>query len=184
VENIKLLFNNLAEFLNIQPQLPLINKKFVQTEALKININQSREDILHLIYAKASDDEVALLSLYAFRQMDKIDWKPFLKAALERNPVSLEGLKGKTADIAYQFILGMPNDSIYDAQRLAQPDEVWNFGRGDGIEKAILMANYLRNGMKQDDLYLNIEKSNVFLESKLVKYSFSSSKDMVKSVKL
>jgi hypothetical protein len=31
--------------------------------------------------------------------------------------------------------------SIYDGTRLAQPDEVWNYKTGDGIEKAILLAN-------------------------------------------
>jgi len=183
-ENIKLLFNDLAHFLKVQPQLPAINKQFVQTEALNINVNQTRQEILQLISEKAGDDEVASLSLYAYRQMDKIDWKPFVKAALERNPVSLEGLKGKTADTVYHLISGMPNDSIYDTQRLAQPDEVWNFGRGDGVEKALLLANYLSNEMKQHDLVLNVEKSNVTLESNQVKYSFRSTKDIVKKMNL
>ena len=34
--------------------------------------------------------------------------------------------------------------SIYDGPgRVAQPDEVWNFGRGDGLEKCFLAANLL-----------------------------------------
>ena len=184
VDNIKLLFDNLAEFLNVQPQLPAINKEFRQTETINIDPNQSREDILQLIHSKAIDNEVALLSLYAFRLMDKIDWKPFLKAALERNPVSLVGLKGRSPAMAYQLLLDMPNESIYDIKRLAQPDEVWNFRRGDGIEKAILLANYLQNEFKQTDLFLNIEKSNVTLEANQIKYGFSSVKDIVKQVKL
>jgi hypothetical protein len=184
VDNIKLLFDNLAEFLNVQPQLPAINKEFRQTETINIDPNQSREDILQLIHSKAIDNEVALLSLYAFRLMDKIDWKPFLKAALERNPVSLVGLKGRSPAMAYQLLLDMPNESFYDIKRLAQPDEVWNFRRGDGIEKAILLANYLQNEFKQTDLFLNIEKSNVTLEANQIKYGFSSVKDIVKQVKL
>ena len=33
---------------------------------------------------------------------------------------------------------------LYDGpSRLAQPDEVWNFGRGDGLEKCLLAANVL-----------------------------------------
>lgn len=28
--------------------------------------------------------------------------------------------------------------------RLAQPDEVWNYGRGDGVEKALLLAAVFR----------------------------------------
>lgn len=41
-------------------------------------------------------------------------------------------------------IAALPNESIYDGpSRLAQPDEVWNFGRGDGLEKCLLAANIL-----------------------------------------
>ncbi len=183
-ENIKLLFNDLAHFLNVQPQLPSTNKQFKQTEILNINVNQTRQEILQLISEKAGDHEVASLSLYAYRQMDKIDWKPFVKAALERNPVSLKGLKGNTADKAYRLISGMPNDSIYDTKRLAQPDEVWNFGRGDGVEKALLLANYLCNEMKQNDLVLIVDNAKVTMESNQVKYSFLSTKDMVKQLNL
>jgi hypothetical protein len=183
-ENIKLLFNDLAHFLHVRPQLPETNKQFLQAEVLNINVNQSRREILQLISEKAGDHEVAALSLYTYRQMDKIDWKPFVKAALERNPVSLEGLKDKTADTVYHLISGMPNDSIYDTQRLAQPDEVWNFGRGDGVEKAFLFANYLCNEMKQNDLNLIVEKAMVTLESNHVKYSFSSVKNIIKQMNL
>jgi len=183
-ENIKLLFTDLANFLHVKPQLPEIKKQFQQTEILNLNINQSREDILQLISAKANDLEVASLSLYAYRQMDKIDWTPFVKSALERSPVSLLGLKGKTPDEAYLLISGMPNDSIYDEQRLAQPDEVWNFGRGDGIEKAFLLANYLYHELIQHDLKLAVEKENVFLESHNIKYRFISSKGIVKQIDL
>jgi hypothetical protein len=182
VENIKLLFKKLAEFLEVQPQLPPINKQFRHVESLNIDTGQTREDILHFITTKAEDNEVALLSLYAYRQMDKIDWIPFLKAALERNPVSLVALKGQTVENLYSLILNMPNESIYDGNRLAQPDELWNFGRGDGIEKAILLANYLRNVLKQDYLSLKIDKDQVILESNLAKYAFSSNKDIVKQV--
>jgi hypothetical protein len=183
-ENIRLLFTDLAHFLNVVPQLPSINKQFVQTEPININVNQTREDILNLISAKAGENEVALLALYTYRQMDKIEWKPFVKAALERNPVSIEGLRGKKPDAAYQLISAMPDDSIYDTQRLAQPDEVWNFGRGDGVEKALLMANYLNNEMNQDDLILIVNNADVTLVSDHAKYSFRSAKKMVKQLNL
>jgi hypothetical protein len=183
-ENIKLLFNDLAHFLNVQPQLPETNKQYIHAEVLNINVNQSRQEIMQLITTKASDYEVALLSLYAYRQMDIIDWKPFLKAALERNPVSLEAMKGNTADVVYNLLSAMPNESIYDAQRLAQPDEVWNFGRGDGVEKALLFANYLYNEMKQHDLNLIIDNAKVTLNSGHLKYSFISTKNIVKELNL
>jgi len=183
-ENITLLFSDLAHFLNVRPRLPETNRQFIKTEALDINENQSRQEILQLISDKAGDHEVALLSLYAYRQMDKTDWRPFVKAALERNPVSLAGLKGKTADAVFHLISVLPNDSIYDTQRLAQPDEVWNFGRGDGVEKAFLFANYLYNTMKQNELELTVDKTVVTLKSGQAKYRFHSAKNLVKQVHL
>ena len=38
-----------------------------------------------------------------------------------------------------------PNESIYDGNRLALPDEVVNFQRGDGIEKAITLMNIAKS---------------------------------------
>jgi hypothetical protein len=183
-ESIKLLFNDLAQFLSVKPQLPETNKKFIQEKVLDININQSRLEILQLIAEEAVDHETALLSLYVYRQMDKIDWKPFVKTALERNPVSLKDLKGKTPAAAYQYLLDMPNHSIYDEQRLAQPDEVCNFRRGDGVEKALILANFLIHEMKPAILNLTIDKDKVTLESDHARYDFYSVKNIVKHVNL
>jgi hypothetical protein len=183
-DNIKSLFNDLAHFLIVRPLLPETNKQFIKADTLHINATQSRQEIVQFISEKAGDHEMALLSLYAYRQMDKTHWEPFVKAALERNPVSLAGLKGKTADAVFDLISGMPNDSIYDGQRLAQPDEVWNFGRGDGVEKALLFANFLYNETKQNDLELIVEQAQVTLKSNHVKYNFHSAKNIVKQVNL
>lgn len=183
-ENIKLLFSDLNGFLNVKPQLPQMNKQFIDSEVLDINVNQTRSEILRFITGKAANNELALLSLYVYRQMDEIDWRPFVKAALERNPVSLEGLKGKTTDEVFQLIFSMPNDSVYDLQRLAQPDEVWNFGRGDGVEKAFLLANFLFNEIKVNILNLVVKKGKVILESDDVDYIFNSEKEIVKRVNL
>jgi hypothetical protein len=175
-ETIKLLFSELENFLNVVPQLPGTDKQFIDTETLNININQSRSEILELITTKAAENELALLSLYSYRQMDLVDWKPFLKAALERNPVSLEGLKDMETEEVFQLILSLPNESIYDEKRLAQPDEVWNFGRGDGIEKAILLANFLCHKTGRPNMSLAINNSEVTLEVGEEKYRFQSSK--------
>ena len=67
---------------------------------------------------------------------------PFVKAALERSPVSKEALAGLPDPLGRIAALG--DESIYDGpSRLAQPDEVWNFGTGDGLEKCLLAANAL-----------------------------------------
>jgi hypothetical protein len=183
-ETIKLLFTELSSFLKVEPRLPDMNKQFMDEEILKINTGQSREEIIELINAKASDHELALLSLYAYRDMGQTDWKPFVKAALERNPVSLEGLKGKNAGEVYRLVSEMPNESVYDANRLALPDEVWNFGRGDGVEKAFLFANYLFNENNMRDLKLIVEHNAVTLECSHTKYRFESGKGINKSILL
>ena len=43
----------------------------------------------------------------------------------------------------YNILHDMPDESIYEGKRLALPDEVWNFKRGDGIEKALLLADFI-----------------------------------------
>jgi hypothetical protein len=183
-ENINQLFNDLTHFLTVVPQLPSGEKQFVQEKVLPISINHSRKEIIQLIEENATVDETSLLALYAARRMDKIDWQPFIKAALERNPVSLEGLKGKNVDEAYQLISNMPNESVYDTMRLAQPDEVWNFGRGDGLEKAILLANYIYNKDNIINLYLEIKKNKVTLVSGKNEFQFLSEKGLEKNVKM
>jgi hypothetical protein len=93
-------------------------------------------------------------------------------------------LKGKTADRAYQLLLGMPGESIYDSQRLAQPDEVWNFGRGDGLEKAFVLANYLANEIRPGTLRINVSGSNAVLSADGTKYVFASEKGLMNDVDL
>ena len=69
---------------------------------------------------------------------------PYLKACIERNPVCVEALQDCPEDDVIKRITALTADSIYDGTgRLAQPDEVWNFGRGDGLEKAVLLATVL-----------------------------------------
>jgi hypothetical protein len=183
-ETVGLLFKALADFLHVNPRLPVPKSPFTQTEVLDIHTGMSRQEIMDYISDKAESQEPALLSLYAFRQMDRISWKPFIKAALERNPVCLEGLKDKTPDAAYQLIAGMPGDSIYDGTRLAQPDEVWNFGRGDGVEKALMFANHLHHTIRPETMKLLVEKTTAVLEVNGIKYPFVSVKGLEKQMNL
>jgi hypothetical protein len=183
-ETVKLLFKELGDFLNVRPRLPDPKKHLVTNEILNLSTDMTRQDILDYITVKSTDNEVALLSLYTYRQMGKIEWKPFVVAALERNPVSLEGLKGKTPESAYQVLSGMPGDSVYDGQRLAQPDEVWNFGRGDGLEKAFVLANFIYNEANPRSMRLVVQKSNVILDVDGNSYFFASEKGLDREVNL
>ena len=49
------------------------------------------------------------------------------------------------------------------ATRIAQPDEVWNYQRGDGLEKAICLANILKSRNLHLQIDINIEKDHVAL---------------------
>ena len=137
------MFEEMRSFIHVEPRLPDGNKEYTAIPRLKISVEQSRDEIMKHIAEMASQNEFAELAWYAYREMDGISWIPFAKAAIERNPVCIEGLAGKTIDEAYQTLMNLPDESIYCDNRLAQPDEVWNFGRGDGMEKAFVLMNYL-----------------------------------------
>jgi len=177
-ESIKKLFDNLEKFINLTPKLPITNKKYIQTQGLQIDLHQSREEILEYILQNFENNDVAELSVYTFRQMDKISWKPFLKAAIERNPVSIKDLSRFTIPEIYKKIYNLPNTSIYDSVRISQPDEVWNFKAGDGIEKAILMANILINRINICKISLQTENKKVILQCGSEKYFFETSKNL------
>jgi hypothetical protein len=95
--------------------------------------------------------------------MEGISWIPFTKAAIERNPVCIEALKGKTIDEAYYTLISMPDNSIYSGNRLAQPDEVWNFGLGDGMEKAFVLMNYMKSIDHEHPIHFEAKNSEVMV---------------------
>jgi hypothetical protein len=130
----------------------------------------------------ADISETAMLTLYVYRQMDRIDWLPYVKASIERNPVCFSGLKGKSTEEVYHMLKLIPDESIYDDKRLALPDEVWNFQRGDGIEKAMLLADLIiqQDGMKS--VSIKVDKEKVVVESDNVYYMFNSTKELNKSI--
>ncbi len=141
--NMENLFHELGRFLEIEPRLPAEKEKeYVPSAPLEIHPGQSREEICQYLRLKASERHpLALLSLYAWRDMEHTDWKPFIKAAVERNPVCRQGCQGLSVGQIQEILQNLPNESIYEGPRIAQPDEVWNFHRGDGIEKAFLFWN-------------------------------------------
>jgi hypothetical protein len=181
-EIIKEMFKELNDFTFIDPKIPDSEKKFTETVRLDIKHDVSREEIINLITNQQENSETALLSLYVYRQMDKIDWRPFVKAAIERNPVSFIDLNEKNNYEAYHVIKELPMESIYDGKRLALPDEVWNFRRGDGIEKAFLLADFLLHKDKTSTVSIEIENKKVLLSSGGHEFHFTSYKNLKKSV--
>ena len=116
--------------------------------------------------------------------MDKTDWRPFIKAAIERNPVCFKDLEGKTNEEVFNILQNMSNISIYDEKRLALPDEVWNFKRGDGIEKALLLSDFIMHTDGKGSITIKIEGDEVILTTKGVRFQFISNKNMNKTINI
>jgi hypothetical protein len=181
-EIIQEMFKELNDFIFIDPKIPDPEKKYSITEKLKITTENNREEIINLITDHKETSEAAQLALYVYRDMDKIDWRPFIKAAIERNPVSFGDLNEKTNYEVYSILKEMPMESIYDGNRLALPDEVWNFRRGDGIEKAFLLADFLLHNDKSSTISIEIDHSKVLLTSGQHEFHFTSHKKLRKSI--
>ena len=114
----------------------------------------SREQIIEYLKSVRKTNVVADLAFYAFRDIDNCDWQPFVKAAIGRSPVSIERYKEKTIEQVYEHLKQIENESIYDGNRLAQPDEVVNYNRGDGLEKAFVLANVIKEREPEQKLRL------------------------------
>lgn len=133
-------------FMHTVPRLPSSEKQYKPALPVVITPGQSREEIIRYLSELRNFSPVADLAFYTGRYMDLCDWQPFLKAAFERNPVSIEKFKGRTPFEVYTELSSWPDESIYDGNRLALPDEVVNFKRGDGMEKVITFINILKSG--------------------------------------
>jgi len=181
-EVIQEMFKELSEFIFIDPKIPDPSKNFIGSERLRIKTEHSREEIIDMIYQNQVSSETALLALYVFRDMDKIDWRPYIKAAIERNPVSFTDLNEKTNYEVYSLLKELPVESIYTGNRLALPDEVWNFKRGDGIEKAFLLADFLLHKDKSATVSIRINNDEVLLSSGSHQFHFLSHKKLKKSI--
>jgi hypothetical protein len=171
-ENIRELLTDLHRFLITEPRLPDSHKDFKNTVWPRISVNNTRQEILDLVNTAAPESEMSLLTLYVYRQMDIIDWRPFIKAALERNPVSSSETGSLSLDEIYETLSSLSGESVYDGKRLAMPDEVWNFRRGDGIEKSFLMANLIlsRDSRASIDISLNGKEVTVAYNNQIFRF--------------
>jgi hypothetical protein len=116
--------------------------------------------------------------------MDEIDWLPFVKAAIERNPVSFTDLYEKNNYEVYTILKALPLESIYDNNRLALPDEVWNFQRGDGVEKAFLLAGFIIHKDNNSSVTITIDNEKVKLASNGHDFHFTSNKKIKKAIQI
>jgi hypothetical protein len=179
---IKEMFKELRDFIFIDPKIPDADKIYSTTERLNISTNHNRQDIVNIITEAQEKSEPALLAMYVYRQMDIIDWRPFVKAAIERNPVPFTDLYIKTYYEVYSLLKDLPIESIYDGNRLALPDEVWNFKRGDGVEKAFLLAGFIHHKDKSTTISIKIDNKKVSLSTGGHDFHFISIKTLKKSI--
>ncbi len=152
--------DTLTQFCHVTPRLPDETAKRVTRyeEPLNLRVGMRRDEIESRLEALRTRNPVADLAFYAYRDLKRTDPQPFLTAALQRNPVSVLGARDMSDAELVAHITEMPDESIYDGEgRLAQPDEVWNYGRGDGAEKAILLANILHERRPGAPLELTVD---------------------------
>ncbi len=183
-EMIHEMFKDLEDFIYTDPILPDEHKNYIKTVVPDISVEDSRDKIAGTILDSIDKSDLSLLTLYVYRQMDRIEWLPFIKAVIERNPVCFNDLKGKSITEVYEILMGMPDQSIYDGQRLALPDEVWNFKCGDGIEKALLLADFIIQKDNSAVVSIKIDRKNLTLDSHNQEYKFNSFKSFKKSIKI
>ena len=122
----------------VTPRLPDAGRvRFKRTDApLDLTPEMDYAEIAQRLEALRATNRAAALAPYAAHELGVTECGPFVRAALDRNPVS------KHASLEQIAALG--SGSIYDGpSRLAQPDEAWNYGTGDGLEKCLLAANAL-----------------------------------------
>jgi len=171
------LLEDLTTFVHIEADLPSADRNFLSTGAIRLSVGQSREEIIaHLRQARAHNT-VADLAFHAFRDLESCAWAPFVKAAVERNPVALEKTKSLSIEEVHEWLTRLPGASIYDANRLAQPDELANYGTGDGLEKVFLLANVLRHRNPEQALHLEADRHRVLLRGAR-DYEFASAKTL------
>ncbi len=176
------MFEDISRFISVTPVLPDPDKDYSDYPVPAISVDDTREQISDNILQMSGTSEMARLTLYVYRHMDLIDWLPFIKAAVERNPVCHDELGDHPVEDIYQILLGLTDQSIYDRNRLAQPDEVWNFRRGDGAEKAILLANYILRNDEMASVVIELDHQTAILKYNNKTFTFNSLKSIRKKI--
>jgi len=185
------LSEKLKHFVHTVPRLPGRDKTFLTgrqvgkwTNASEsgISIDMTREEIIETLSSIRNPASSIELAFYAGRFMDHCNWEPFLKAVLERNPVSLAFFREMDLHTVHTQLQDWTNESIYEGNRLALPDEVVNFQRGDGIEKALTLANIIRARDRGSKISLTIDHREVQLKTSAERFSFKSAKDFMKKL--
>lgn len=163
-------------FCRVNPRLPAEAKEYRASVPISLAGLKTREEIIDYLASMRQESSIADLAFMAYRDLNLSPWEPFLKAALERNPVCLEAARRRSPMAVYEILRGFDGESIYDGARLAQPDEVWNFKTGDGLEKAICMWNIMREKYPEHPWSIEIRDQNACLSCGTHSYCFPTAK--------
>ena len=165
------------------PRLPHTPQAYETADPIKLDPSWSREQVIEYLESIRSTNITADLAFYAYRDMTRCDWRPFVKAAIERCPVSIEKYADDGVDRVYSQLSAMPNESIYDGPRLAQPDEVANYNTGDGIEKAFVLANILRDRHPDQPIRIDIDGKQAVVKAEK-DYAFATGKGLEQHIEI
>ncbi|MCK4998157.1 MAG: hypothetical protein KAS23_01435, partial [Anaerohalosphaera sp.] len=182
IADIDVFLDELIDFLHIDPKLPAGEKSFSPSQPISLDVDMTRQQVIETLQGIRQTSTVADLAFYAYRDMGTCDWRPYIKASIERNPVSIEMAKEMDHQQVYSWLGGMVNESIYDGRRLSQPDEVCNFHRGDGLEKAITMANILLADNCETDIQILVDQHDIVVKNNANNWRFVSSKQLSKQI--
>jgi hypothetical protein len=183
ISNAQRFVDELADFVHTEAKLPTLDRNFLPSRALAIPIEASREEVIGYLQQMRRSSTTADLAFYAYRDMASCDWTPFVKVAVERNPVSIQMADSMSVGEVYAWLDEMDDASIYDGKRLAQPDEVANYKTGDGLEKAFLLANVIRQRNTEQDIEITVDSNSVLLKEQN-DYKFSSNKGLTKRISI
>lgn len=173
--------DRLVHFCHVEPQLPGPDRKtFTQVSApLGVHPDMTRDEIVARLASIRDDNLMADMAFYAYRDLSRTEPEPFLRAAMERNPVAIEACRQTDKAAILARINEMPAASIYDDDgRLAQPDETWNYGRGDGVEKALLLACILGSRSPEAERSIEITSDRALLKAGSEEYRFETGKGL------
>ncbi len=180
--NAKTAIDSLIRFCHLEPKLPnAAARKFTQgaEQALGIEAGMGRDGIIQRLETLRRSDSTVDLAFYAYRDLNRTDPEPYVYSSIERSPVSVGGSQSLDEAALVEKIRAMPNESIYDGDgRLAQPDEVWNYQRGDGVEKAMLLANLLRARHPSASITVRVAPDHAICELDAQRFEFPSTKQL------
>lgn len=173
----------LVEFCHIAPHLPA-HKTFVPSTPIRLDPEWGRERVIETLEGMRETHPVADLAFYAYRDLSRTDWAPFTKAAIERNPVVIDALRELDEPDAVDRLLALERASIYGQARMAQPDEVWNFQRGDGAEIAFALAALLKHRRPDRPVYLAFDRKTATIAWEDREETLESGKNLRQSLNL